>query len=140
MIKDDSLLKLEKKLENSSTQDIVINKFNFSKPNMKLEPNSKINFQGLNEFLIQLKESNKELEQNKEKYNIEQNLSDNSDSNSSNGEPQIEMNLALGVLEKKPQKDLNPNDIISSLNNEDNILNEGEKELIKFIVDNNKNK
>ena len=140
MIKDDSLLKLEKKLENSSTQDIVINKFNFSKPNMKLEPNSKINFQGLNDFLSQLKESNKELEQNKEKYNIEQNLSDNSDSNSSNGEPQIEMNLALGVLEKKPQKDLNPNDIISSLNNEDNILNEGEKELIKFIVDNNKNK
>ena len=84
-------------------------------------------------FLEQMKQSNIEMAKNKSKYNIE----DDSDNDEPAGEneaeePKIELDLALGVLEKKDKKELTPDNAIKSTEDEDEI--EGTKNLVNFIV------
>ena len=128
MKKDTTLLQLEKKLENNTEKDIVLSKFNFSKPNMKMDFSTKINKEGLMDFLNQMKKSNEELMKNPNKYNLEQD-------DEEEDEPKIELDLAMGILEDKQQKEIVPQDIIDSQNNKDPELTKGEKELVNFIID-----
>ena len=68
MKRDTTLLQLEKKLENNTEKDIVLSKFNFSKPNIKMDLSTKINKEGLMDFLNQMKKSNEELRLQKFEY------------------------------------------------------------------------
>ena len=133
MKKDDSLLILDKKLESNTEKEIVLNKFTMLKPNMKVDFSKRLNKDGLMNFLEQMKQSNIEMAKNKSKYNIE----DDSDNDEPAGEneaeePKIELDLALGVLEKKDKKELTPDNAIKSTEDEDEI--EGTKNLVNFIV------
>ena len=128
MKKDTTLLQLEKKLENNTEKDIVLSKFNFSKPNIKMDFSTKINKEGLMDFLNQMKKSNEELMKNPNKYNVEQD-------DGEEDEPKIELDLAMGILEDKQQKEIVPQDIIDSQNNKEPELTKGEKELVNFIID-----
>lgn len=135
MKKDDSLLKLEHKLNNFTHNEIIANKFNFSKPNINMQNLPKFNKCQLEDFLEKFKKTNEEIISNKVEYNIENNSNSNSDeeADSDNKPAYIKMDLALGVLEQK--KELNPSDIITeSKLQEQNELNSGDKALLKFIV------
>ena len=92
MKKDTTRLQLEKKLENNTETDIVLSKFNFSKPNIKMDFSTKVNKEGLMDFLNQMKKSNEELMKNPNKYNVEQD-------DGEEDEPKIELDLAMGILE-----------------------------------------
>lgn len=127
MKKDDTLLQLEKKLENNTQDEIVLSKFNFSKPKMRIDFSSKINKEGLMDFLNQMKKSNEEMKNNPNNYNIE--VEDNQEE-----EPKIELDIAMGVLEPQKPKDIIPQDIIDSENNAKEKITEGEKELVNFII------
>ena len=61
MNKDNSLLKLEKKLENTNEKDIILNKF-LLKPKMKIEKkNENLKKENLLKFLNELKKSNEKI-------------------------------------------------------------------------------
>ena len=92
MKKDATLLKLEKKLENNTQDEIVLSKFNFSKPKMRVDFSTKINKEGLMDFLNQMKKSNEEMKNNPNNYNIE--VEDTQEEG-----PKIELDIAMGVLE-----------------------------------------
>lgn len=128
MKKDATLLKLEKKLENNTQDEIVLSKFNFSKPKMRVDFSSKINKEGLMDFLNQMKKSNEEMKNNPNNYNIEV-------EDSQEEEPKIELDIAMGVLEAQKPKEIIPQDIIDSENNAKETITEGEKELVNFIID-----
>lgn len=128
MKKDATLLKLEKKLENNTQDEIVLSKFNFSKPKMRVDFSSKINKEGLMDFLNQMKKSNEEMKNNPNNYNIE--VEDTQEE-----EPKIELDIAMGVLEAQKPKEIIPQDIIDSENNAKETITEGEKELVNFIID-----
>lgn len=128
MKKDATLLKLEKKLENNTQEEIVLSKFNFSKPKMRVDFSSKINKEGLMDFLNQMKKSNEEMKNNPNNYNIE--VEDTQEE-----EPKIELDIAMGVLEAQKPKEIIPQDIIDSENNAKETITEGEKELVNFIID-----
>lgn len=128
MKKDATLLKLEKKLENNTQDEIVLSKFNFSKPKMRVDFSSKINKEGLMDFLNQMKKSNEEMKNNPNNYNIE--VEDTQEE-----EPKIELDIAIGVLEAQKPKEIIPQDIIDSENNAKETITEGEKELVNFIID-----
>ena len=128
MKKDATLLKLEKKLENNTQDEIVLSKFNFSKPKMRVDFSSKINKEGLMDFLNQMKKSNEEMKNNPNNYNIE--VEDTQEEG-----PKIELDIAMGVLEAQKPKEIIPQDIIDSENNAKETITEGEKELVNFIID-----
>ena len=128
MKKDATLLKLEKKLENNTQDEIVLSKFNFSKPKMRVDFSTKINKEGLMDFLNQMKKSNEEMKNNPNNYNIE--VEDTQEE-----EPKIELDIAMGVLEAQKPKEIIPQDIIDSENNAKETITEGEKELVNFIID-----
>lgn len=144
--KDDSLLKLEKKLDNATQDEIILNRFKVLKPN--IDNNSFANkglLDNVGNFLKQLKQANEDLEKDPElkaKMNIE--AKDNK------GDKFVEMNLGLGVLEAKPDKDDNldmMDTLIHNINNngndenEDNITpDEGTAELLKFLLNNKEKK
>ena len=75
-----------------------------------------------------MKKSNEELMKNPNKYNVEQD-------DGEEDEPKIELDLAMGILEDKQQKEIVPQDIIDSQNNKEPELTKGEKELVNFIID-----
>ena len=146
MNKDNSLLKLEKKLENNNEKDIILNKF-ILKPKMKIEKkNENLKKENLLKFLNELKKSNDKIIKNKEKYNIE--IDEHNKNNI------IEIDLALGILEHKKKKDIETKDILkdykkdididySNINNDikKNIsLKEEEQNLLNFIMNKNENK
>ena len=145
MNKDDSLLKLEKKLEEHNEREIILNKFKI-KPNMKIDKSTKLNKEGLMDFLNKFKQSNEEMNKNhdKNKYNIEineneENIDEEYDSdynNKSNKNPKIELDLMMGVLELQKKINLEPKDIINI--NEDNIEKQT-NEIINFIKTKKKN-
>ena len=145
MNKDDSLLKLEKKLEEHNEREIILNKFKI-KPNMKIDKSTKLNKEGLMDFLNKFKQSNEEMNKNhdKNKYNIEineneENIDEEYDSdynNKSNKNPKIELDLMMGVLELQKKINLEPKDIINI--NEDNI-DKQTNEIINFIKTKKKN-
>ena len=145
MNKDDSLLKLEKKLEEHNEREIILNKFKI-KPNMKIDKSTKLNKEGLMDFLNKFKQSNEEMNKNhdKNKYNIEineneENIDEEYDSdynNKSNKNPKIELDLMMGVLELQKKTNLEPKDIINI--NEDNIEKQT-NEIINFIKTKKKN-
>ena len=128
MKKDATLLKLEKKLENNTQDEIVLSKYKFSKPKMRVDFSSKINKEGLMDFLNQMKKSNEEMKNNPNNYNIEV-------EDSQEEEPKIELDIAMGVLEAQKPKEIIPQDIIDSENNAKETITEGEKELVNFIID-----
>ena len=115
MNKDDSLLKLEKKLEEHDEKEIILNKFKL-KPNMKMDNSRKINKEGLMDFLNKFKKSNDEIDQDNDKKN--------------NINPKIELDLMMGVLELQKKQNLEPKDIINI--DEDNF-DKQTNEIINFI-------
>ena len=139
MNKDDSLLKLEKKLEEHDEREIILNKFKI-KPNMKIDKLTKLKKEGLIDFLNKFKQSNEEMDKNNDKniYNIEINENDEnideeygSDKNNKNNiNPKIELDLMMGILEVQKKINVEPKDIINI--NEDNI-DKQTNEIINFI-------
>lgn len=144
---DDSLFKLEKKLESYTEKEITMAKFNICKPSIKF--NSVLNKKGLNDFLEEFKQSTKEVIENSEKYNIEGNSdneidddNENKHNSKKNKEGKIELDLALGILEEIESKELDIKDIISNNHNDDGENDNGNdkkeddgiKELFNFIL------
>jgi O-phosphoseryl-tRNA(Cys) synthetase len=131
MNKSNDLLNLEKRLENNTSQDLVLNKFKFNKPeisNTKTNPNLLTN---VSSFLEKLKASNDELlnnPQNIEKASIESDLNKYKSK-------YIEMNLGLGVLDIKPKEEIYTN-VINNLNgNAEEDVQMSTEELLNFIMD-----
>ncbi len=139
MNKDDSLLKLEKKLEEHDEREIILNKFKI-KPNMKIDKSTKLNKEGLIDFLNKFKQSNEEMDKNNDKniYNIEINENDENideeygsvKNNKNNINPKIELDLMMGILEVQKKINVEPKDIIKL--NEDNI-DKQTNEIINFL-------
>ena len=139
MNKDDSLLKLEKKLEEYNEREIILNKFKI-KPNMKIDKSTKLNKEGLIDFLNKFKQSNEEMDKNNDKniYNIEINENDENideeygsvKNNKNNINPKIELDLMMGILEVQKKINVEPKDIINI--NEDNI-DKQTNEIINFL-------
>lgn len=127
---DDSLLKLERKLEHNTPKELILNNLKFSKPEINQSCFNKDLLKNMDEFLSNFKKSNEELLNNKDliqKANIE---------NKSKGDKYIEMKLGLGVLEVKDKQD-NKDEILFNSNQVDEELNQTEelmnKHLIKFL-------
>ena len=135
MNKSNDLLNLEKKLENNSSQDLILNRFKFNKPNISQSNLDSNLFNNVSSFLEKFKASNDDLINNPDKLqqaSIEAHI-DNKYKNK-----YIEMNLGLGVLDIKPKEDVYDS-VMNDLNgvNEQN-LEMGNEELLKFIMDNQK--
>jgi hypothetical protein len=131
MNKSNDLLNLEKKLENYSSQDLILNKFKFNKPEIG---NSKMNsniLTNVSSFLQKFKASNDELLNNPD--NIEK-ASIESELNKYNSK-YIEMNLGLGVLDIKPEEELYTNTINNLNGNTDQDVQMGTEELLNFIME-----
>jgi hypothetical protein len=131
MNKSNDLLSLEKKLQNNTTDELILNKFKLNKPeigNSKINPNLLSN---VSSFIEKFKASNDELLKNPDKLeqaSIEANL------NKYNTK-YIEMNLGLGVLDVKPKEDMYDS-VINNLNgNNDEDIQMGNDELLEFIMD-----
>ncbi len=155
MKNDKSLLSLEKKLENSSTEERILTKFKF-KPDFDvsdLKKGSSSTLGNIQEFLQNFKKSNDELlSDNKalQQFNIEI----KEESNDSKKDKQyIQLNLGLGILEpkennkeKEENKDNVLKKVIASKNQElqDDFTspyfdNDMDQQIIKFLLE-NKNK
>ena len=109
MKKSNDLLNLEKKLEYSS-DDIVMNKFKFNKPDIQNSTINKNLLQNLSNFMETFKQSNEELLNNPEsikQLTIETGLENKYKTQ------YIEMNLGLGVLDVKPKEDVLENVILT---------------------------
>lgn len=102
---DNSLLFLEKKLENGSTDEIILNKFKL-KPNIGADSHKGKEFiKNIASFLDDFKKSTDELVNNPElveKNNIENKESKVSQDSKNN--KFVKMNLALGVLDLKEKE------------------------------------
>jgi len=119
--KDNSLLMLEKKLENSSTEERVLNKFKF-KPQIdkSLISDGKSLIGNLDSFLRKFKESTDQLVNDPkliEEKNIENSIGGNSKKSNL-----VEMNLALGILDIKNINE-NSHEFKLAENKDNNILN-----------------
>ena len=147
--KDTSLLSLERKLENGTTQDVILNKFKL-KPEMKVKEiiRGKESFNGLNDFLQNFKKSTEEIVCNPEI--AEKNGIETKPVNKKGRF--IKMNLALGVLDLKPKQkeedtDILFNKIITRDNSEkeENSSNpllddRADQEILKFLMKNSKSR
>lgn len=154
---DNSLLALEKKLNNGSTDEIILNKFKL-KPNFNVQEatRGKEYINGLNSFLNNFKQSTEELINNPElieEKNIESKIK--SDIGMDKTKKFIKMDLALGVLDMK-NKNENENenedkkvDLLKKIIKEKNnsnvdsenhpLLNdEADNEILKFLLSNKK--
>jgi hypothetical protein len=137
MKRSNDLLKLEKKLENNSYEEIVLSKFKCLKPEISndgLAPNKSF-LENIGNFVNQFKKSNDELLNDPEKLkelDIENNTIDKK-------KKYIELNLGLGVLEEKNTADKS-NVLLNVINEKNDEFNVdiGEKELMEFILKNNK--
>jgi hypothetical protein len=115
MNKSNDLLNLEKKLENNSSQELILNRFKINKPEIgtsKINPNL---FNNVSSFIEKFKVANDELLNNPDKLeqaSIEANL------NKYNTK-YIEMNLGLGVLDVNPKEDMYDS-VINNLNGNNN--------------------
>lgn len=153
---DNSLLNLEKKLGNGSTEDILLNKFKL-KPNINIsEVIKKNNFSNLNSFISEFKKSTEELVNNPEMIEckkIEDINKDAKDSKNLKEKKYIKMDLALGVLDLKEKNESKTgnkesllNNVIShknAINTEDShpLLNgDADQEILKFLLSNAKKK
>ncbi len=149
-IKDSSLLNLEKKLENGSTKEIVLNKF-ILKPDMNVKEivREKESFKNIKNFIELFKNSTEEIVKDPEltkKLKIE---------NCNQPGKHIRMNLALGVLDIKPKERSNEESLLqnvissknnSTLNTSDDatevlsqhpFINEkADQDILKFLLNN----
>jgi hypothetical protein len=133
MNKSNDLLNLEKKLENNTSQDLILNKFKMNKPQISNPKNPNL-LNNISSFLQMMKASNDELLNNPE--NIEK-ASLEAEVNKYNTK-YIEMNLGLGVLDVKPKEDTYDN-VINTLNgNADEDIQMGTAELLNFIAESQK--
>jgi hypothetical protein len=133
MNKSNDLLNLEKKLENNTTQDLILNKFKINKPEISNTKNPNL-LNNISSFLQMMKASNDELLNNPE--NIEK-ASLEAEVNKYNSK-YIEMNLGLGVLDVKPKEDAYDN-VINNLNgNTEEDVQMGTEELLNFIAESQK--
>ena len=101
---DNSLLSLEKKLDVYSTDEIIINKFTLKPQIEKIDFSDSILNKNFVDFRSRTEEFLKDLQTNpevKEKMNIEER---DRDANKNKETKFIKMNLALGVLEPKQEK------------------------------------
>ncbi len=146
---DNSLLNLEKKLGNVSTDEIILNKFKL-KPNFDLGELKKTKnyMSDLNSFLTNFKNSTEELVNNPEMIEAKK-IEDSGDQNETSKDKKfIKLNLALGVLDIK-EKNLsenNENDLMNniisfkSVNTDPSthpLLNsQADKEILKFLMKN----
>lgn len=155
MKNDKSLLNLEKKLENSSTQERILSKFKF-KPNMDVSDikGGSSNLGNLKEFLQNFKKSNDELlnDQNALK---ESNIEIHNDHSSKDKDKKyIQMNLGLGILEHKPEniedkKEKDKNNLLTKIisikndNSSDDFTSpffasELDQQILQFLIKNSK--
>jgi hypothetical protein len=123
MKKSNELLNLEKKLENNTQHEIILNKFKFNKPEIGKIQKSGL-FDNLGKFVNEFKQSNEELLNDPDKAK----LLDIENEKINKRNKYIEMNLGLGVLEAKPE-----DDVLNNVINEENIY-AGEKEIIDFLL------
>ncbi len=152
--KDSSLLILEKKLENVSTQDIVLNKF-MLKPEMNVKEifNGKESLKNIKNFVDKFKSSTDEILKDPimtDKHKIE-----NAELKKKNPGKHIQMNLALGVLDIKPKQDLIQESMLDNIVSTKKISNKNlsddnldlsqhpflndkaDQEILKFLLNNN---
>ena len=161
--RDKSLLDLENKIGNFNEKENVLKNMRINKPNMNMNQfnNNKFKKENLLSFLDKFKKENEKImnDENKMKYNIEneqqdeeeeeseeENIDDgiNLDEDKENkkiknkkGE-KIEMDLLMGILEQQKKKEITIENIIENIKNEeDNIQDKnkenGEKEIIDFL-------
>ena len=165
--RDKSLLDLENKIGNFNEKENVLKNMRINKPNMNMNQfnNNKFKKENLLSFLDKFKKENEKImnDENKMKYNIEneqqdeeeeeseeENIDDgiNLDEDKENkkiknkkGE-KIEMDLLMGILEQQKKKEITIENIIENIKNEeDNIQDKnkekGEKEIIDFLKNKN---
>jgi hypothetical protein len=136
MKKSNELLNLEKRLENNTQHEIILNKFKFNKPDISNQNTGNNDFlTNIGRFINELKKSNDEILNDPEKS---KNL-DIEDCKVKKNRKYIEMNLGLGVLEvKKDENDLLGNVIHTK--NDDIQVDLGDKELIEFLYGKDKRK
>jgi hypothetical protein len=155
--KDSSLLILEKKLENVSTKEFVLNKFKL-KPEMKVKEifNGKESLKNIKNFVDKFKSSTDEILKDPiitEKHKIE-----NGQFKKKKPGKHVQMNLALGVLDIIPKQDLNQESMLDNIVStkkmsnqnlsDDNLdlsqhpfLNDkADQEILKFLLNNNNKK
>ena len=161
--RDKSLLDLENKIGNFNEKENILKNMRINKPNMNMNQfnNNKFKKENLLSFLDKFKKENEKImnDENKMKYNIEneqqdeeeeeseeENIDDgiNLDEDKENkkiknkkGE-KIEMDLLMGILEQQKKKEITIENIIENIKNEeDNIQDKnkekGEKEIIDFL-------
>ena len=168
--RDKSLLDLENKIGNFNEKENVLKNMRINKPNMNMNQfnnNNKFSKENLLSFLDKFKKENEKImkDENKMKYNIENEQQDEEDEESEEenineginldedkedkkiknkkkkGE-KIEMDLLMGILEQQKKKEITIENIIKNIKNkEDDIQDKnkekGEKEIIDFLKNKN---
>ena len=167
--RDKSLLDLENKIGNFNEKENVLKNMRINKPNMNMNQfsNNKFSKENLLSFLDKFKKENEKImkDENKMKYNIENEQQDEEDEESEEenineginldedkedkkiknkkkkGE-KIEMDLLMGILEQQKKKEITIENIIENIKNkEDDIQDKnkekGEKEIIDFLKNKN---
>ena len=153
--RDKSLLDLENKIGKNNEKENILKNMRINKPNMKIDllNNNKFNKGNLLSFLDKFKKENEKIlnDDNKLKYNIENNPQEEEESNEENNNnnvinldeneenenkekeksnnnnnkkgTKIEMNLLMGILEQQKKKEISIDNIIEYKKNE-NLLND----------------
>ena len=165
--RDKSLLDLENKIGNFNEKENVLKNMRINKPNMNMNQfNNKFNKENLLSFLDKFKKENEKImnDENKMKYNIENEQQDEEDEESEGenineginldedkenkkikkkkkkGE-KIEMDLLMGILEQQKKKEITIENIIENIKNEkDDIQDKNKENGAKEIIDFLKNK
>ena len=168
--RDKSLLDLENKIGNFNEKENVLKNMRINKPNMNMNQfnnNNKFSKENLLSFLDKFKKENEKImkDENKMKYNIENEQQDEEDEESEEenineginldedkedkkiknkkkkGE-KIEMDLLMGILEQQKKKEITIENIIENIKNkevdiQDKNKEKGEKEIIDFLKNKN---
>ena len=167
--RDKSLLDLENKIGNFNEKENVLKNMRINKPNMNMNQfnNNKFSKENLLSFLDKFKKENEKImkDENKMKYNIENEQQDEEDEESEEenineginldedkedkkiknkkkkGE-KIEMDLLMGILEQQKKKEITIENIIENIKNEKDDIQDknkenGEKEIIDFLKNKN---
>ena len=134
MKKSNDLINLEKKLENPNFD--ILHKFKFNKPDIQNTVIDKYLFQNLSNFIETFKQSNEELLNNPDTI---KNITIESELENKYKTQYIEMNLGLGVLDIEPKENVLTNVINTKNGEDDENIDIGNSELVKFLLDTNKN-
>ena len=146
--RDNSLLDLENKIGNFNEKENILKNFRINKPNMNMNQfsNNKFNKENLLSFLDKFKKENEKIinDENKNKYNIENeeideeveneeenemnkeiNLDEDKEDENNNNQKnkkkkkgeKIELDLLMGILEQQNKKEISIENIIENKKN-----------------------